>query len=137
MTAKTPRKTPAQGAGAGGTQAPAAASFLDELPGGQAPAQQQAPGRGKMQEVERLSELRPGTYWYRRLDSPRGWIVSVMAFDNNTKIRISAITARGLVQVLNLNYDRMADLIEILRKIDEKLPAGLKQQRAKREGGEW
>ena len=88
--------------------------------------------------VQKLAELKPGTYWSKRLDRPRGWIVVVSRFaDGNVKIRISTMSPRGLIQILNINLNRVQDLIEILNKIIERLPEDAKQVKRQEEEGEW
>jgi len=131
MGAKTPKQTPApKGTGAGATQGGQPPTFSSEGAAAQVPR--------KLQEVQRLADLKPGTYWYRRLEEPRGWIVVVSAFDNNIKVRISAMSDKGLIQVLNINYNRVRDLIDLLQKIDERIPQELKKKyQASERGGEW
>jgi hypothetical protein len=133
MAPKTPRKTPAsEGAGAGSTRE-AGEAFSKTPQSSQAPTTQTG-----LEMVQRLSELKPGTYWAKRLDRPRGWIVVVSRFaDGNVKIRVSTMSPRGLIQILNINLQRVQDMIEILQKVIERLPEDAKQLKEKKEEGEW
>jgi len=133
MAPKSPSKTPAhEGAGAGSTRETAGA-FSQTPQSSQAPNTQQG-----LAMVNRLAELKPGTYWSKRLDRPRGWIVVVSRFgDGNVKIRVSTMSPRGLIQILNVNLARVNDLIEILQKVIERLPEDAKQLRQQEEEGEW
>jgi hypothetical protein len=103
------------------------------------PQSSQAPNTTQsLTMVQRLAELRPGTYWTKRLDRPRGWIVTVSRFsDGNTKIRISTMSPRGLIQILNVNVNRVDDLVEILQRVVERLPEDAKQIKKQEEEGEW
>jgi RNA binding exosome subunit len=47
------------------------------------------------------------------------------------------MSPRGLVQILNVNANRVNDLVEILQKIMERLPEDAKQIRKQEEEGEW
>ena len=133
MPKKTPQKTPAgEGAPAGSTRE-AGVAFSTTPQSSQAPETQT-----KLTMVSRLAELRPGCYWSKRLDKPRGWIVTVSRFnDGNVKIRVSTMSPRGLIQILNINLNRVQDLIEILNKVVERLPEDAKQVKVQQEEGEW
>jgi hypothetical protein len=133
MAPKSPRKTPAgEGAPAGSTRE-AGEAFSKTPQSSQAPASSQG-----LTMVNKLSELRPGTYWTKRLDQPKGWIVVVSRFaDGNVKIRVSTMSPQGLIQILNINLGRVNDLIAILNKVIERLPEDAKKPKETREEGEW
>jgi len=133
MAPKSPKRTPAgEGAPAGSTRE-AGEAFSTTPQSSQAPATQTG-----LVMINKLSELRAGTYWTKRLDKPRGWIVVVSRFqDGNVKIRVSTMSPRGLIQILNINLNRVQDLIEILNKVVERLPEDAKQVKVQQEEGEW
>jgi hypothetical protein len=133
MSKKAPQKTPSGGGAPEGSSRETAGAFS------QTPQSSQAPNtQAKLTMVNRLAELRPGTYWSKRLDKPRGWIVVVSRFnDGNVKIRISTMAGRELIQILNVNLQRVQDLIEILNKVVERLPEDAKQVRVQEEEEEW
>jgi hypothetical protein len=133
MAPKSPKKTPVDVGAATGETREAGEAFSKTPQSSQAPS----PSQGLVM-VNRLAELRLGTYWTKRLDRPRGWIVVVSRFsDGNTKIRISTMSPRGLIQILNVNLQRVNDLVEILNKIIERLPEDAKIRRQEEEEGEW
>lgn len=133
MAPKAPRKTPVDVGAATGEPRETAGAFSET------PQSSQAPSTGQsLTMVNKLAELRPGTYWSKRLDKPRGWIVVVSRFqDGNVKIRVSTMSPRGLIQILNVNLQRVNDLMEILQKIIERLPEDAKKAQQVQEEGEW
>jgi hypothetical protein len=129
----TRKRTPAgEGAPAGSIRETAGA-FLETPQNSQAPEAQ-----GRLQMVQSLKELAPGTYKVKYLDNPRGWIAVISRFhDGNVKVRISAMTPRGLVQILNVNAGRLPVLINILKDIYERLPEDVKTSAQQEQQEGW
>lgn len=98
------------------------------------------PSGGKLQRVNKLSEVvaTKNSYIVRTLDSPR-WIVTVMHFsDGNIKVRVSARTGQGLIQLLNLNAIRLDNMIELLTMLKQKLnELGVRTKEEDQEEEEW
>ena len=70
-----------------------------------------------------------------RLDQPRWWVNVVHFQDGNIKIRISAITANGIVTIANVNAVRLDDLIDILSRVKAKLnQLGVKTKEERSQG---